>query len=373
MSGDDLPRDSGISRRRLLAGAAAGVVAVTGLAAGGGALAAPGDKKAKPQPKKGGAKGKPRPGKDTPIERLAFGACLYNSARGQILDVIREARPDFMLWMGDNIYADTEDMAEMARKYAVLGDNPRFRKLWKACPSMAMWDDHDFGKNNAGREYARKKESKQLFLDFWKVRRTDIRRRRDGIYIARTFGPPGKDLQLILLDGRTFRTSRYAGRKGRGTMLGDAQWGWLERTLREPATIRLLCSGIQVVNTDYDRWESWGDFPHERERLFRTIREARAEGVVILSGDMHHAELSRDPGALGGYDAWDLTAAGLDQHEKEQWANARRVGDVYNEPGGKFGMVRFDWGDDPTVHLEVRDRKGEVVIAKSLARSELRQ
>ena len=65
--------------------------------------------------------------------------------------------------------------------------------------------------------------------------------------------------------------------------------------------------------------------------------------------------------------------AGLDQHEKEQWANARRVGDVYNEPGGKFGMVRFDWGDDPTVHLEVRDRKGEVVIAKSLARSELRQ
>lgn len=34
--------------------------------------------------------------------------------------------PDVMLWLGDNIYADTDDMAEMRSIYDRLTENVRF-------------------------------------------------------------------------------------------------------------------------------------------------------------------------------------------------------------------------------------------------------
>ena len=81
-------------------------------------------------------------------------------------------------------------------------------------------------------------------------------------------------------------------------MLGEDQWAWLEEQLRTPAEVRLIASSIQVVAEDHG-WEKWMNFPHERERLYRLIRETRAEGVVFLSGDRHLAELSMMDGGGG--------------------------------------------------------------------------
>ena len=47
---------------------------------------------------------------------------------------------------------------------------------------------------------------------------------------------------------------------------------------------RLIASSIQVVAEDHG-WEKWMNLPHERERLYRLIRETGAEGMVFLSGD----------------------------------------------------------------------------------------
>ena len=81
-------------------------------------------------------------------------------------------------------------------------------------------------------------------------------------------------------------------------MLGEDQWRWLAEQLRVPAEVRLLVSSIQVVAEDHG-WEKWMNFPHERERLFKLIRETGAEGVIILSGDRHLAELSMMDGGVG--------------------------------------------------------------------------
>ena len=51
------------------------------------------------------------------------------------------------------------------------------------------------------------------------------------------------------------------------TVLGEAQWKWLEEQLQVPAEVRLIGSSIQVVAEDHG-WEKWTNFPHERERLF---------------------------------------------------------------------------------------------------------
>jgi alkaline phosphatase D len=165
---------------------------------------------------------------------------------------------------------------------------------------LATWDDHDYGANDAGAEYPKKRESQQVFLDFFGVPKDHPRRKQEGVYNAHVFGPPGKRVQVILLDGRYFRSPLKKGyqpgepgegRRGKyspntdpdATMLGEAQWRWLAEQLKVPAEVRLIGSGIQVVADEHGS-ETWGNFPNERRRLFRLIRDSKASGVVLLSG-----------------------------------------------------------------------------------------
>jgi alkaline phosphatase D len=165
-------------------------------------------------------------------------------------------------------------------------------------------------------------------------------------------------VQVILLDGR-YERDDY-GDDPALTMLGAEQWAWLRDRLSEPATIRIIGSGIQVVN-DYDPptgdpWESWGDMPAERERLFALVRELGATGTILVSGDMHHAELSRlqDDAAGFGYATYDLTGSGLDQQETEEWPNPARIGTILNSDR-KFGSITIEWSADPAIHLRLHD------------------
>ena len=353
--------DDRLSRRALLARGAAGALALGAGAGGlgGRALAAPAGVAAPSIPKA-----------ERALSRFVFGGCLVNSAGGVILDRIVATEPELMLWQGDNVYANTHDPVALAEKYAVLARNPRYQRVRACCPNLAVWDDHDFGLNDEGGEHPTKIESQRIFLGFWGVPRSDPRWLQEGVYFVHEVGPPGRRVQLIFLDGRYHRSAKALGRRGRGTMLGETQWRWLGEVLDRPADVRFILSGIQVVNTDYRGWERWDEFPHERERLFREVRERRLSGVVILSGDMHHAEISKQDGAFG-YPAWDFTSCGLDQHENGAWPNSRRVGRLFNEPGGKFGVVDLTWGDAPGIRVAIHDLAGDVVLAREIPLAEL--
>jgi alkaline phosphatase D len=336
---------------------------------------------------------------EMPLERIAFGSCANQDRPQPIWDPVVGMRPQRFVFLGDNIYADTQDMGVMRAKYALLGKQPGYQKLRGTCPVLATWDDHDYGGNDAGAEYPRKRESQQAFLDFFEVPRDDPRRRQEGVYNAHVFGPEGKRVQVILLDGRYFRSPLKkgfkAGEPGEGrrgvylsnmdpdaTMLGEAQWRWLAEQLKVPAEVRILGSGIQVVADEHGS-EAWGNFPRERQRLLRLIRETRAAGVVVLSGDRHLAEVSRLPAdhADGvGYPLYDVTSSSLNvpsgnfTRSKVRFANeinSYRVGLTYFDTN--FGSVLIDWEkEDPVLRLQVRDEAGEVVLQQRLKLSELR-
>ena len=296
------------------------------------------------------------------LSKIAFGSCLHSPVETAILDTISGTRPDLFIWLGDNIYADTVDPAIMQARYQQLGANRRFQKLGEGCPQLAIWDDHDYGADNAGAEYPMKKESQKLFLDFWKIPAGDPRRQREGIYHSVTLGPKGQAVQVLLLDNRYFRQRPRV--KG-ATLLGEAQWKWLEEQFRQPASLRLICSGIQVVpETSY---ECWAEFPEERERLFRLIKSLRIPGVLFLSGDMHYSELSREADVLG-YPAYDFTSSGLDQ-TFPPCANPKRVGDAVD--GHSFATISVDWSKDPQLRMEIVDAKGVARLNHRCALGEL--
>lgn len=294
---------------------------------------------------------------------IALAGCLLYSPGGDALADIALQEPDLLLWLGDNIYADTADMTAMRAHYEQLGANPRFAALRGSVEMLATWDDHDYGIDNGNATWPVRDGAKAEFLRFWGAPPEDPRWTGPGVYSSKTFGTGDQTIQVILLDNRyNLDPWDYAGADPTRQVLGEVQWAWLRERLLEPATIRIIGSGVQVVQ-DYDIseiWEGWGDSPLQRERLFSLVRELRVPGVVFVSGDMHFAELSRHPddAAALGYPTWDLTASGLDRIETEnpgEWNNPNRIGGLLNTPR-KHGIVGIDWGPaDPEIHLQIWD------------------
>lgn len=325
-----------------------------------------------------------------PVERIAFGSCARNDRRQPIWDAIAAQEPDLFLFIGDNVYADLGGVPEssdaIAQAYAELEAKAEWRRFRERCPVLATWDDHDYGKNDAGSDWDLKRESQTLFLDYFRVLRTSPRRQREGVYDARIFGPRGRRVQVILLDARYHRdplTRRPDGTDGtglgpyvpapggEGAILGEAQWAWLADQLEQPAQVRIIASSIQVV-ADEHGWESWGNFPRERRRLLRLIDDKDAAGVVFVSGDRHLIEISCDEEA-GPYPMWDFTSSGLNQSPGPvSEPNRHQVGPVLRQPN--FGIIRIDW-DAPEVvlALEGRGEAGELLMKQGIPLGMLRE
>jgi len=320
---------------------------------------------------------------EKPLRVIAFGSCAEQNKPQPVWNAVLAQKPDLFLFLGDNIYADTEDMAVMEKEYAKLARIPGFRRLRAITPLMAVWDDHDFGVNDGGRDYPQRDASQALFLRFWKEPAASPRHRRPGLYDARVFGPPGRRVQVLMLDTRYFRSPlkpRPGGESdtlGRwspdddpnATMLGEAQWAWLEEQLKVPAELRLLVSSVQVVADDHG-WEKWGNFPRERQRLLDTLRRSGATGVVVLSGDRHFAELHALDAGLG-YPLYDFTSSGLNQGGAAfRWRPGSPTRVAMQGHDQNFGVVRIEW-DRPAPHLwlESRDEQGAVRFAEPVALS----
>ena len=318
------------------------------------------------------------------LERVAFGSCAAEDRPQPFWDAVLADDPGLFLFLGDNVYGDTESVDTLRAKYAELGDQPGFQRLVETTPVLATWDDHDYGENDAGAAYPMKEASKDVFMDFFDIPEAAPMRERGGIYHAHTFGPEGRRVQVILLDTRTFR-DRLQRRPGyvRGdtlgpymptddttrTMLGEAQWAWLEGALREPADVRLLASSIQAIPEEHG-WEKWKNLPHERERLFELIRETGAEGVVLLSGDRHLAEISRLGADVVGYPLYEVTSSGLNRGGGgSAWEpNRHRLGENFR--ADNYGLLTLDW-DAGTLTMEVYDDEGELGLREAVPLAEL--
>jgi alkaline phosphatase D len=328
-------------------------------------------------PASAGAQGHP------PLSRIAFGSCANQAKPQPIWDAILAYRPELFIFAGDNVYGDfnSADAANLRRAYETAEGIAGYTRLRDSVAHLAVWDDHDYGLNDGGGDFPHKAVAKELFLKFWNVPATDVRRSREGIYDSRIIGPPGMRVQIILLDVRWFRSplkpTDQRGGPGKErylpdpdpakTMLGLAQWAWLAGELRKPAELRLLVSSIQVLAEGHG-WERWGNLPLERQKLFDTIRDSGAKGVVLLSGDRHIGALYREtPPAMPPLH--EITSSGLNM---VYWAarepGPNRLGALY--AAANFGVVDIDWWEHK-VTLALRDEGGNTRRSAILTFDEL--
>lgn len=322
------------------------------------------------------------------ITRIAFGSCGYQDEPQPVLAIAAEQKPDAFIFLGDNIYGDTDNMDTLQAKYHRWGAQDEYKKLESATKIFATWDDHDFGRNDAGKWYPYKKESKEIFLTFFKEPAESDRRKHDGIYQTEYVKSGDKTIQVILLDVRTFRnslllydTSAKLPRESYfytpdyiphtstdSTLLGAEQWKWLEGELTKPADLRLICSGSQF-SIEYNGYEAWANFPHEQKRMLELIKKTKANGVIFLTGDVHYAEISKlvEPGL---YPIYDVTASGITSTWDFATLNKNRIeGPVMDN---HFGLLTIEWQTDPVIKMEIIDKYRNSRVEYTIKGSEIR-
>ena len=233
---------------------------------------------------------------------------------------------------------------------------------------FAVWDDHDYGENDAGGDYPMKEESRRIFLDFWKEPVGSPRWERDGVYGSWVFGEPGKRVQLILPDLRYNRTAltplelggyrlrnlgarpRRGGPGAAGTVhaqsrpqghpcsASDSGNGSSASSRCRP---NCACSARACRCSPISRAGRPGPISRTTATVSSTlIRRKRANGILFLSGDIHYAELSKQDLNVP-YTLWDLTSSGLTEEWRVPTPNANRASDVVAD--ANFGFIDIDW------------------------------
>jgi alkaline phosphatase D len=286
-----------------------------------------------------------------PLSRIAFGSCLSPDQPQPIWDSVVAVQPEIFLFLDETMDINSTNLTDQASACAKLVAQPGYQELLKTCWVWATWNRQDSDSS--------------------------------GLYDARVFGPPGKQVQIIRLDTRAFRgplTRREKPLPGEGPwttnlnksafLLGANQWTWFRRMLRVPAQLRLILSNIQVIAEDH-QGEKWMNFPHERKLLFDMISDTEADGVLFISGNRRHAELSMI-GEGAPYPLYDLTSSPLNMRREEPIVEINRHGISEACRDNNFGWIMIDWdAPDPMITLEIRDEKGAARIQHKLSLSAL--
>ena len=320
------------------------------------------------------AKTAPAPGERTAFS-VAFGSCVRVERHPvqPIWGAIQVRRPDLMLWLGDNIYADTLDGDILAECYQRQRGLPELQGFLRSVPQLAIWDDHDYGLNDSDKGHPGKAESLRVFQRYWANPSYGLPA-VPGVFFAYAYG----GVDFFFLDNRYHRDPAGGPAGPSKSALGVEQKTWLKAQLRASrAPFKVIASGQPWSDEKGPGGESWEAFAEERRELFDFIRTEDIAGVVLLSGDNHVGELNCLPESeRGGYDLFEFSSSPLAQDPSQSWLNYRtilRVRQVYFS-GSNFGLLAFDLKQaDPMLTMTLHDVQGNRVWAPLVIRaSELR-
>lgn len=301
---------------------------------------------------------------------ISLGSCNNQIAENVLFKEILKNEPKVFIWGGDIIYSDTDNPKILETNFKKFKQDSVYQDFASKINVLGTWDDHDFGINDGGTENPIKKEAQTILQDFLDIPKEDISRETEGVYYSRILNKGNNSVKIILLDTRYFRTEltksptnkrRYVPNEyGEGTILGAEQWQWLENELtNSKADFNVIVSSIQFLSNKHG-FETWGNMPHEVDKLKNLILKTQAEKVVLLSGDRHISEISKTNIGKFKYPLVDFTSSGL-THVYSSFSgekNPFRVSNVVYEIN--FGLVKFDF-DNNKVLFEIRGKDNVVL------------
>lgn len=323
---------------------------------------------------------------DPPEFTVAVGSCTFiNDAPYdrpgkpyggdyQIFTALAAKQPRVMVWLGDNCYlreVDEGSRASVFYRYTHTRSTAEMQPLLAACSNYSIWDDHDYGPNDSDRAFRDKANTRAAFELFSANPTYGFPERPNLVTTMFSWG----DADFFLTDNRTDRApdNRKTGDK---PFLGPAQVQWLvDSLISSRAQFKVVCIGSQVLNPARAAGiETYAHYQVEQKTLLDAIAAEGITGVIFLSGDRHHTELTRMP-REGTYPLYDLTTspltAGL-SNRGENEANTWRVAGTYLKERN-FALLKFSGPlADRVLTIQVCRTDGSVAWEQAIAAKQLR-
>jgi alkaline phosphatase D len=218
----------------------------------------------------------------------------------------------FMVWLGDNWYTREADYMSAWGLYYRASHDRSLRVLqpfWKAMPHYAIWDDHDYGPDDADGSYELKEDSRELFIKYWG--NPSFGQDHTGIYTKISYS----DVDIFLTDDRYFRSANDMADSLSGKpnpekhFFGRKQLDWLENALLySHASFKIIAVGSQVLNPINKNFECMHHYSAEYDEFMKFLDNEKIKGVLFLSGDRHHSEIIKAE-RPGNYTLYDITTS----------------------------------------------------------------
>ncbi|CAG9324367.1 unnamed protein product [Blepharisma stoltei] len=317
------------------------------------------------------------------ISKIAFGSCHHhNRAKNpEIFHSISQWKPDLFLWLGDAVYADIlythfisfpNNIENWRMLYNKLKNISEYQELINTSMISGVWDDHDYGINDGDKTFSMKNESKQLFLEFLGENNSE-RWNHDGLYQSYTFGNNGKRIKIILIDIRWFRDNK---KDTDGDSLGEEQWNWLEKELKNPGDITIIGNGLQITVQDrLGPTERWHDKSYNR--LMKNLE--KVPGAILLSGDVHIGEILKQN--CNKYTIYEVTSSGMTHTAYTVFGYIGLFLSTFdlhfgNNVGPRiyefnYGTLEVDW-NSRTIEMAIRDSFGNILQSELITIEKLK-
>lgn len=246
---------------------------------------------------------------------------------------LKKENPDMVILNGDVVYVDSFDFVERKkatetdlwlRYIEALTRLPYYHWL-ELKPTLATWDDHDFGTNDGDREFKAKEGALKLFRGIF-----------GGRAIAGVWEPgpttvtsvfTGFGQRVYLMDNRTFRQpNKEQKKKETYGHWGEKQHKWLIDSLKKSNTPAWIFNGNQVFNGKaLDFKETFeGNHSDHFVKFINDLKTVPAP-IVFSSGDIHFSEVMRIPADRIGYETYEITSSSMHSYRGDGWENPMRI------------------------------------------------
>lgn len=298
--------------------------------------------------------------------RLAFVSCSSDELlleQGPMWRSLIESRPDLLIMLGDNVYVDRPRWTHpkitaryIWRRYVETRNNLDIYKTAYLIPTLATWDDHDYGKNNTDREFPLKQQSAEIFRSMY-AQDPLIPEIKHGVGIATYFSAFGQ--KFFFMDNRTFRTCKWFWCWPQRHW-GEQQFTWVLDKISGSTNPVWLINGSQFFGGYRTGWSFEGNHSQRFRRILERLKQSSAP-ILFASGDIHYSEIMRIEPQRLGYTSYEITSSSMHSKSRSpRGGNFRRIAsngelnfvvvDAVSQPG-RLDMDVFSLGADGKEHF----------------------
>lgn len=291
----------------------------------------------------------------------AFASCANTGSTHTVFTTIKDLNPLFFINMGDLHYADiaTNDKILYHNAYNSVFSSSTQSALYKEVPLMYMWDDHDYGANDADGTSPSREAACLTYRERVPHYTLPAGTGANPVYQSFVCGR----VRFIMTDLMSMKTPKGNADNSSKTMMGETQIQWFFNELLQPEPFKVWVNTKPWIGTAAQTDDSWMGYSTERTRIANFIKENGLTGkVAILSGDMHGLAIddgtNSDYATGGGAPIPVFQAAALDRTESIKGGSWSHGSYLNGTLGNQFGIMNVTDTGGNTISVEWLAKRG---------------